>query len=234
LTRMVDCSMLLEADGCDFGDFAPAIRKHSIIMSRFAELAKTSRDLQSVKSWLGSLRKRNWHVNVRTENGTTPLMLAADSLPTLRLMLACGADVSLKDDFGSQALHRALMFGVPKFIDCSEVANPEWYESLVGIVTCLIEAGADIFALDNRGRGPVELACLCDHIWPFVKALERCGLSVENTVQESFQQKIQWEADRRRLHDATRTAVDAEIQENPSTEGLRKRRRLIFQPGDDD
>jgi Ankyrin repeat len=234
--------MLLESGGDDLNDSFSNTTTIWYLMSSLADYVKTSQDLQSVKSWLSFLRKRNLHLDWRDEDGFTPLMYATlspekESVATVRLLLACGADVSLKDDHGNQALCYALVArggDIPKFIGGNEVVNPEWHEAVVGVVTCLIEAGADIFALDNEGRTPMDAACSFDSFSPFADALESCGFSVEDTIIESDRRSDQWEVDRRRLHGAKRTAVDAEILQTPSTEGLHQRRRQIFQPGDDD
>jgi Ankyrin repeat len=235
LIRQMDCSMLLESGGDGFDDSFHGTTIIWLFMSHLADRVKTSQDLQSVKSWLSFLRRRDFHLDWRDEDGQTPLMQAAlfplkQSVATVRLLLACGADVSVKDDNGEQALHYALS----EPFDGSEVVYHEWYESVVGVVTCLIEAGADIFALDDEGRTPMDTACSFDSFSPFADALESCGFSVEDTIIESDRRSDQWEADLRRLHGAKRTAVDAEILQTPSTEGLHQRRRQICQPGDDD
>lgn len=159
------------------------------------------------------------------------------SVVTIYLLLACGADVSLADNNGKQALHYAVGTGfqdVPKFIDSNEVVNPEWQEAVVPVITCLIEAGADIFALDNLGRTTLHYALSRDNLSPWIDALERCGLLVQDRMEESFRRRYQWKADLRRLHGAKRTAVDAEILQAPSTQVHHRRRRQISQPGDDD
>jgi ankyrin repeat protein len=242
LIRLMDCYMLLESGSDDFDDSFDGITKIWSFMRHLADHVKTSQDLQSVKSWLSFLRKRNWHLDMQGRNGGTLLMFAAvpggmRSLETVRLLLACGADVSLKNDFGLQALHYALLDAdgdIPKFTEGNEMVNPERYKALVGVVTYLIEAGADIFALDNGGMTPMGCACSFDTLLAFADALESCGLSTEDTIEESNRREDQWEADRRRLYGAKRTAVDAEILQTPSTEGLHQRRRQICQPGDVD
>jgi hypothetical protein len=234
--------MLLEAGGDDFDESIHVLVKLQLYMSDLTDHVKTSQDLQSVKSWVSFLRKRNLHLDCRDEGGFTPLMFAAlspikRSVATVRLLLACGADVSLSNDSGKQALHLALLLHeghIPKFTEGNEVVNAEWHEDLVGVVTCLIEAGADIFALDNDGMTPIDYAWFSGKFLPFADALERFGLSVEDVREESFRRTNQWETDRRRLHGAKRTAVDAEILQTPSTEGLHQRRRQICQAGDDD
>jgi Ankyrin repeat len=241
LARTMDCFLLLEAYGSHFDDLGERTVWTSIIIDELAECVKTSQDIQNVKVWLSFMQKRAWHLNLQTRDGKTPLMMATmlstKPLPTIRLMLACGADVSLKDDAGLQVLHHALL-GRPgcgsEFVDGGEAVDPDSYESMVGLVTCLIEAGADIFALDNVGITPMVVAKMCGTSLAFADALERCGLSVDDTWEASMRRQAQWEADRRRLYGAKRTAVDVEDLETPSTDGLRKRRRHNLQSGDDD
>jgi ankyrin repeat protein len=192
---------------------------------------------KSLKIWLSFLRRRNVHVNRRVLHGWTPLMATVcpgqiGSIEFVRLLLACGADVSLTKEHGQQALHLALGESapsqvVPKFNDNTKGFNPDRHDAVVGVITCLVKAGADIFTLDNEGRTPLDFAILAENFSPWTDALEHCGLSVRDTMEESRRRLYQWKADRHRLHGAKRTAVDAEILQTPSTEGLRKRRREL-------
>jgi Ankyrin repeat len=235
--------MLLEANSCDDGGLFADEHWFNFAygMKLLAKIVTSSQDIQNVKIWLNFFQRRAGHLNMRDTLGMTPLTAAVikDEAPlqVVRLMLACGADVSLKDDAGFQVLHYAL-FQRPgygsKFVDGGGVVDPDLYESLVGVVTCLIEAGADIFASVGEGTTPMELAEDCGTSLAFADALERCGLSVDDTWEESMRRQAQWEADDRRLYGAKRTAVDEEILKRPSTEGLRQRRREICQLGDDE
>jgi Ankyrin repeat len=243
LIKSMDCCMLLEAHSSDDGGLFADEHWFNFAygMKLLAKIVTSSQDIQNVKIWLNFLQRRAGNLNMSDTDGMTPLMAAVicDEAPLqfIRLMLACGADVSLKDENGCQVLHHALL-GRPGyssiFVDGGEAVDPDSYESVVGLVTCVITAGADIFALTNAGMTPMEVAIFCGTSLAFAAALERCGLSVDDTREESMRRKAEWKADRRRLYGAKRTAVDEEVLKTPSTEGLRKRRREICRPGDDE
>jgi hypothetical protein len=239
VTEFTDCCLLLEASGGDSEDSFTL--KQINFFGIFLEQARYSEIDESLKAWLSFLERRNVHVDQQDPCGFTPLMHIISreykwTEDTVRSLLAFGADVSLKCECGKQALHIALM-GVghrrsqlPRLIDGTDDVNPEWCEVEVRVLTCLVEAGADIYALDNEGNSPTYCAYVRGTLSLWAEALERCGLPYETVLGESIRRQDQWEADRRRLHGAKRTAVDAEILHNLSTEGLRKRRRQISQP----
>ena len=94
-------------------------------------------------------------INVRTKLGEYPLHLAAtschhhDHLTIMQLLLGRGADPNASDYDGSTPLHH------------SSWVEKEGYESGKGTVegTCLLlKHGANIDAVDNKGRTPLQVA----------------------------------------------------------------------------
>ena len=84
------------------------------------------------------------HVNAANENGATALLLACSTAQEdlVKLLLRAGADPAILDADGDTSLHGAIA------ADC----NKETLEEL-------IDYGADVNALNNRGRTPLLLSC---------------------------------------------------------------------------
>lgn len=81
--------------------------------------------------------------NARTEDGWTPLHLAAessDSPSVIAALLAAGADIEARESRGMMPLHVAADGGVP------------------AVVAALLDAGADPKALDEREWTPWDWA----------------------------------------------------------------------------
>jgi hypothetical protein len=119
--------MLLETgDGDSEESFGPGKFSFFNMVSCRSDGFRSSRGEKSLKIWLCFLRQRNVHVNRRVLHGWTPLMTTVcpgqiGSVKFVRLLLACGADVSLTKEHGQQALHLALGGSaqsqmVPKFV----------------------------------------------------------------------------------------------------------------------
>ena len=94
------------------------------------------------------------NINVQTKLGDYPLHLVAtsrhchDHLTIMQLLLGCGADPNASDNDGSTLLHHSLW------------VEKEGYKSCQGTVegTCLLlQHGANIDAVDNKGRTPCKL-----------------------------------------------------------------------------
>lgn len=79
---------------------------------------------------------------IRTEQGSTPLHLAATNPDTtaMQVLIAAGANVMARDNDGATPLHMAA------------------YSSRAKNVQILLEAGADPFAKTDNGRDPGSMA----------------------------------------------------------------------------
>ena len=98
-------------------------------------------NVDAVRSWVAS----GADINVLSERGNTPLMLASLLLHTecVAEMLRLGADARRVDNNGWTALHYHAMPG------CGDG---------VGVVRQLVAAGCDAAVRDNDGHTAVELA----------------------------------------------------------------------------
>ena len=80
----------------------------------------------------------------KTNDGTTPLHLAAESFhktpANLQVLLGAGANVMAKTDDGTTPLHLAADYGTP------------------AVIQALLDAGADVMARDKAGKTPWDLA----------------------------------------------------------------------------
>jgi hypothetical protein len=85
------------------------------------------------------------NIDVRDENGDTPLYLASGGvrlkdLTVVRLLLEHGADMNARTNHRSTPLHRASSWGA------------------VEVVRILLEHGADVEAEDDKGKTPLRVA----------------------------------------------------------------------------
>ena len=91
------------------------------------------------RSWIGCWRRTDGGSTRRTDSGETPLICAAftgrDAV--VARLLALGADVGLRDRYGSSAAHRAC------------------YGKHASTLALLLDAGAPFNARDNDGRTPL-------------------------------------------------------------------------------
>ena len=90
-------------------------------------------------------------VNARTNNGVTPLMIAAEEghINAVTSLVKCGANVHLQDKDGQTALHHAMQ-------------SPQ--ASICEVLSCLIKNGADVNAHTFRNETPLMLASRDDHV----------------------------------------------------------------------
>ena len=90
-------------------------------------------------------------VNARTNNGVTPLMIAAEEghINAVTSLVKCGANVHLQDKDGQTALHHAMQ-------------SPQ--ASICEVLSCLIKNGADVNAHTFHNETPLMLASRDDHV----------------------------------------------------------------------
>ena len=90
-------------------------------------------------------------VNARTNNGVTPLMIAAEEghINAVTSLVKCGANVDLQDKDGQTALHHAMQ-------------SPQ--ASICEVLSCLIKNGADVNAHTFHNETPLMLASHDDHV----------------------------------------------------------------------
>ena len=90
-------------------------------------------------------------VNARTNNGVTPLMIAAEEghINAVTSLVKCGANVHLQDKDGQTALHHAMQ-------------SPQ--ASICEVLSCLIKAGADVNAHTFHNETPLMLASRDGHV----------------------------------------------------------------------
>ena len=90
-------------------------------------------------------------VNARTNNGVTPLMIAAEEghINAVTSLVKCGANVHLQDKDGQTALHHAMQ-------------SPQ--TSICEVLSCLIKNGADVNAHTFHNETPLMLASRDDHV----------------------------------------------------------------------
>ena len=90
-------------------------------------------------------------VNARTNNGVTPLMIAAEEghINAVTSLVKCGANVDLQDKDGQTALHHAMQ-------------SPQ--ASICEVLSCLIKNGADVNAHTFHNETPLMLASRDGHV----------------------------------------------------------------------
>jgi ankyrin repeat protein len=97
-------------------------------------------------------------INERDFRGETPLMKAAENgdLAKTKSWIEKGADVNMQDDLGYTALHNALALGEDNDIWKQEdMWPPSQSKGYLGLVTLLVNAGANINLKTNQGEMPL-------------------------------------------------------------------------------
>jgi hypothetical protein len=100
------------------------------------------------------------------------------------LLLARGADVSQRDAEGNNCLHLVMCwFRDPPqlYIDSDRFSDP--YDGLRDLLTLMITAGADIYAINEAGTTVSEVAHAEGHWQIWAEVLETCGFDVEEVSQ---------------------------------------------------
>jgi ankyrin repeat protein len=102
--------------------------------------------------------------NVRDENGETALMFAARSVfrPNVRTLLKAGANPNLRDHNGWTALMHASANAQSKEI-CGNNSEFERLLTAGGLVSDLIDAGADVNFQSTDGDTAIKLAVMSGH-----------------------------------------------------------------------
>jgi ankyrin repeat protein len=121
------------------------------------------------------LIERGAAVDAKDSDGLTPLHYAVKSrsAETVKILLKRGADVNMKTKGGNTPLHRAVEFEIKDIVPILDyvmdnsnydVDSPEFliFEILLandraGIVEILVQAGADVNAVNNGGKTPLDL-----------------------------------------------------------------------------
>ena len=103
------------------------------------------------------LIERGMNVNADTGSGnTTPLhgAVLGQSLETARLLLDAGADVDAKSEHDSTPLMIALPNSRRDVLlrEDARQRNPDWTDPCLAMIELLLEAGADVGAVDAYGR----------------------------------------------------------------------------------
>src|SRR5258706_11488797 len=121
------------------------------------------------KNDLGSLRTllKTADANTKDKRGSTPLMVAAayGSIDAMTILVAAGADINAKNDFGVTALH--------------------WCAGDLAKVRLLVEKGADVNVRSKMGRTPLLIAAAHDGGAPIVDFLLAKGAKV-SVVDNTF------------------------------------------------
>ena len=154
--------------------------------------------------WSDFLRRRGFDVNAQNETGQTALMEKAcgsqyaDSGNGLATILRAGADVSVADGNGRQALHYA--------VGCFQYVPTEWgfeseldaREDRVRKISELVRYGADVYALDNKGCSVTKMADENNVSGVWDDGLARSGLNPDQ-VRENDRLKSEASGDARSL-----------------------------------
>lgn len=187
----------------------------------------------SIRAWGDFLSRRKVNLDYTIGTlGRTSLMIhllrkEPQSLSSVAVLLGCGANVAATDIDGLQPLYYALAIndGHRHSLDIGMYTHSQLHETQLNMIRLLITAGADVYAFDNYGWSPLDLAI--DHSTApiFFEALRHCDIPPEDYTREHDRRKVNW----RRLHGAKRTAVDTEFIESPSRTGLIKRQKRAFE-----
>jgi ankyrin repeat protein len=125
-------------------------------------------------AWIKLLIEKGVDVNVKDDEGTTPLMIASKNSPeSVTLLIEAGAEVNAKNDQGwTPLMYAAASVSDPpevstllieatrthNFKDFSTQMMAAYMRRTPEIVRLLIEAGADVNAKDNDGGTPLSMA----------------------------------------------------------------------------
>ncbi len=152
-------------------------------------------DLKEVKK----LIKNGADINKKEYNGKTPLMMACYGryYKIVEFLIESGADINIKDEAGWNALIHAVVKGDIDIIDLlmKEGANPDEktgsvsalhaaiIKNHVGVVLYLLNRGADVERIVNKGKTPLMEAVLCSNS-EIVKLLIKYGADINAKTKD--------------------------------------------------
>ena len=112
-------------------------------------------------------------VNARTNNGVTPLMIAAEEghINAVTSLVKCGANVDLQDKYGNTALHYAAGLSV----------DERFSDDLPEIVETLLNLGASHMC-NHQGLTPLHQACISANIAVVEYLIQRPEITREQRV----------------------------------------------------
>jgi ankyrin repeat protein len=153
----------------------PTLRPPLVLMVYYASKGRFSDDCRLITALIGA----GAQIEATTEDGATPLLLAADMghVKAAEILLNNGADLLHKDKEGWQAIHWAAQFGhlgileylCPKIvasIPLNQIKANDWTTPMhcaaeVGqlrVVKLLIKNGFEVAARNKKGQTPKILA----------------------------------------------------------------------------
>jgi hypothetical protein len=93
----------------------------------------------------------------------------------IALLLVRGADVSQRDAGGNNCLHIVMHWNRDRLLHYGRAMVSETYDELRDILTLMITAGADIYAINEEGATVSEVAHAGGHWQIWAEVLETCG-----------------------------------------------------------
>jgi hypothetical protein len=107
-----------------------------------------------------------------------------DAPDTIALLLTRGADVRQRDADGNNCLHIMMQWDRDRLLRRHPDAMfYETYDDLRDIITLMITAGADIYAINEAGTTVSEVAHAKGHCQVWAEVLETCGYDAEEVSQ---------------------------------------------------
>ena len=195
--------MLLEEAGADPEESFEESGKF-ILSQLTSDTIYTTKGFQEemvLPEWSAFLKNRGFDVNGQDEMGRTALMEKAcrshyaDSGSGLATILRLGADVSVADKAGRQALHWAVSQFKYTPIEWGFESEADARDDRVRKVAELIKFGANVYARDSEGCSVTRTADEngVSDIWD--EGLKRCRLDPEEVRREDFRRSYMARAD---------------------------------------
>jgi hypothetical protein len=202
---------------------------------------------EAIAAWTSFMRRRYIDIDYQNVEGKTPLMRQiatyyeanSDPRAVLFWLCVCGANVHARDVYGREVLHWAVdccalrthnqQGRIERYIQTESglIMNPEWHEMVVAMITLLIRAGADIYAIDDYGSSVGSVAQHHQTLPQLEESLQSTGILWSHFCKEHNLRLEAWLEERVRLHGAKRTAVDPKDLEMPSRGTIMRRRTWV-------